>query len=43
MRHKLFADEHSAHVLGYLRASNKRDALRIDFGAPKFQIKKLIL
>lgn len=40
---KTIADEHMAQVLGYLRASNKQDALLINFGAPKFQIKKLIL
>lgn len=40
---KSIADEHIAQVLGYLRASNKRDALLINFGAPKFQIQKLTL
>jgi GxxExxY protein len=39
---KALADEHVAQVLGYLRASNKRDALLINFGAPIFQIKKFI-
>jgi len=39
---KTIADEHMAQVLGYLRASNKQDALLINFGAPKFKIKKLI-
>lgn len=37
------ADDHVAQVLGYLRASNHRDALLIDFGTPRIQIKKLIL
>ncbi len=40
---KTLADEHIAQVLGYLRASNKRDALLMNFGSPTFQIKKLIL
>jgi GxxExxY protein len=39
---KALADEHIAQVLGYLRASNHKDALLINFGAPKFEIKKLI-
>lgn len=40
---KALAPEHSAQVLGYLRASNQRHALLINFGAPIFEIKKLIL
>jgi GxxExxY protein len=40
---KALADEHTAQVLGYLRASGQRDALLINFGAPKIEIKKLIL
>ena len=40
---KKLAGEHIAQVLGYLRASNQRHALLINFGAPKFEIKKLIL
>lgn len=40
---KSLADEHVAQVLGYLRASNQRDALLINFGSPKLEIKKLIL
>ena len=40
---KALAPEHTAQVLGYLRASNMRDALLINFGSPKLQIKKLIL
>src|SRR5690606_12993624 len=40
---KALAPEHFAQVLGYLRASNRRDALLINFGAPKFEIRKLIL
>lgn len=35
--------QHVAQVLGYLRASNHNDALLINFGAPRIQIKKLIL
>ena len=37
------ANEHIAQVLGYLRASDHRDALLINFGAPVIQIKKFIL
>jgi GxxExxY protein len=35
--------EHVAQVLGYLRACNLRHGMLINFGAPKLQIKKLIL
>jgi len=37
------ADEHVAQILGYLRASRIEHGLLINFGAPKFQIRKLIL
>ena len=40
---KTLADEHTAQALGYLRASNTRHGLLINFGNPVFQIKKLIL
>ncbi len=40
---KALADEHIAQALGYLRASNQRHAMLINFGAPKIQFKKLIL
>ena len=36
-------DDHIAQVLGYLRASNKKHGLLINFRAPKLQLKKLIL
>lgn len=36
-------DEHVAQVLGYLRSSRIEDALLINFGAPKLQIKKYVL
>jgi GxxExxY protein len=39
---KTLVDEHIAQVLGYLRAARHRDALLINFGAAKFEIKKLI-
>jgi GxxExxY protein len=35
-------DDHTAQVLGYLRASGRRDAMLINFGAPRLQVKKLI-
>jgi GxxExxY protein len=40
---KSLASEHTAQVLGYLRASNQRHAMLINFGSPKIEIKKLIL
>lgn len=40
---KALADEHVAQVLGYLRASNHRHALLINFGSPKIEIKKFVL
>jgi len=40
---KTLADEHIAQVLGYLRASNQRHALLINFGSVKIEIRKLIL
>ena len=36
-------DEHTAQLLGYLRASGKEHGVLINFGAPKLQIKKFIL
>jgi GxxExxY protein len=39
---RMLADEHTAQALGYLRASNLHDALLINFGSPKLQIKKFI-
>jgi len=35
--------EHVAQVLGYLRASRKKHALLVNFGAPKLQIRKYVL
>jgi GxxExxY protein len=40
---KALADEHTAQVLGYMRASRIEHGLLINFGAPKFQIKKFVL
>ncbi len=40
---KALADEHVAQLLGYLRASRIEHGLLINFGAPKFQIKKYAL
>ena len=40
---KSLAAEHTAQVLGYLRASIQSHALLINFGSPKIEIKKLIL
>ena len=40
---KSVADEHVAQILGYLRSSGIEHGLLINFGAPKFFIKKYIL
>ena len=40
---KSLADEHVAQLLGYLRASRIEHGLLVNFGAPRFQIKKHIL
>ena len=37
------APEHLAQVLGYLRGTRLQHGMLINFGAPKLQIKKLIL
>ncbi len=39
----LLVDEHIAQVLGYLHATHCHDAMLINFGAPKIQIRKFIL
>jgi len=39
---RLLVNEHTAQVLGYLRATHCRDAMLINFGSPKIQIMKLI-
>jgi len=39
---RTIVDEHIGQVLGYLRASNHRDALIINFGSPKIQFRKLV-
>ncbi|HAV61034.1 MAG TPA: GxxExxY protein [Verrucomicrobiales bacterium] len=40
---RTLADEHIAQLLGYLRASRVEHGLLINFGAPKYQIRKFIL
>jgi GxxExxY protein len=40
---KALADEHVAQLLGYLRSSRTEHGLLINFGAPKFEIKKYVL
>ena len=40
---KALADEHAAQILGYLRASHLEHGLLMNFGAPKFEIKKYVL
>jgi len=40
---KALADEHVAQILGNLRSSRVEHGLLINFGAPKFEIKKYVL
>lgn len=39
---RALAEEHTAQVLGYLRASRHEHAMLINFGAPKIQFRKFI-
>ena len=40
---KAIAGRHVAQLLGYMRASRREHGLLINFGAPKFQIRKFAL
>ena len=40
---KTLADEHVAQLLGYLRSSRIEHGMLMNFGAPKFEIKKYAL
>ena len=40
---RAIADEHVAQLLGYLRASRVEHGLLLNFGAPRYYIKKYIL
>jgi GxxExxY protein len=40
---RALADEHTAQVLGYLRASNIEHAMLINFGSPRIEFRKFIL
>jgi GxxExxY protein len=40
---KALADEHTAQLLGYLRASRMEHGLLMNFGGPKFEIRKYAL
>ena len=40
---KTLAPEHTAQLLGYLRACHIEHGLLVNFGAPKFQIRKYAL
>jgi GxxExxY protein len=40
---KALANEHTAQLLGYLRACRIEHGLLINFGAPKLEIKKYVL
>lgn len=40
---KAIADLHVAQILGYLRATRIEHGLLINFGAPKYEIKKFML
>ena len=39
---KSLAPEHEAQILGYLKASRFEDGLLINFGSPRFEIRKFI-
>lgn len=39
---RALADEHVAQLLGYLRASRIEHGLLINFGAPRYQIRKFV-
>ncbi len=39
---KCLASEHEAQILGYLKASRSAHGLLINFGSPKFEIRKFI-
>ena len=40
---RCLADEHTAQLLGYLRASRIEHGLLINFGAPKLELRKFVL
>lgn len=40
---KHLSDDHTAQVLGYLRASGFRDAMLINFGSARLQVRKFVL
>jgi GxxExxY protein len=40
---RALADEHTAQVLGYLKAARIQDRLLINFGSYKFQIQKYVM
>ena len=40
---RALADEHTAQILGYLKASRIESGLLINFGSYKFQIKKYVM
>ncbi len=40
---RTLASEHTAQILGYMRASDMRHGVLINFGSPRLQIRKFIL
>ena len=40
---KMFAEEHKAQIIGYLRSANIEHGLLINFGSCKFHIQKFVL
>lgn len=39
---RTLAPEHEAQILGYLKASRREHGLLINFGSPRFEIRKFI-
>ena len=40
---RTIAPEHEAQILGYLKGANMQHGMLINFGSPKFQIRKFVL
>ena len=40
---RILTDDHTAQILGYMRATGYEHGILVNFGSPKLQIKKFIL